>query len=1382
MRSNIRDPSGMIPISVASDHTPRSEDADSFAFDGNASNSSFFMTVAEEGSISPLGASELVGQSFRRRNIDIHDAVGMGLLEDDSSTTNQGNDEVALRSCLSSSRRRKPHAAVGMGLMEDESLTERGDDEFLRPSLERTGRRRVLFLLDDDDDDDQDLDRSRVSVKGRPLTGADFDMMKSKLQEEDDDGSDESSSFHSGSLDFRTMLDYKDRDGSDSEYGDDPSVIEAAELREQQVRRSLAFATFAAALTMLVSKGISCLMRYASRNSPEQDIVEEAAEDLTNSTHFSTSTTNLGAMGGVNPSGAAQSQATQAMATQAAQNAAGAAASGSSSAASGAAGFSTGILNAIAASSQASQLGMVMGIAAVAATATTAVINGGFTKEAMTEEMSNLNAPWVPDPLGVVYCGNEDATDLRGSVDIMIQYATPEEIAAKKGELEELFMDAYNNVSGMCNGLFDRVLVSASLEAFQDVSASLNDTVLVLTKWTAVVNCDGCPEDEPLFSTTNKTSSQNGTAHDTSLAASSSNGRRQLASNPDVEADTQPYNVDDMQDLFDQFWIYFARESPLILGENALLLKESRVVLMRLTGDDGQLIDEIKSPDFRAAPLIDTSTPSALPSASPSALPSASPSAMPSASPSALPSASPSAMPSASPSATPSASPSATPSAQPSATSDSPSAFSTTSVVTVAPSDPSFRVSDGFVLAPFATVAPSDPSFRVSDGFVLAPFETVEPTSMPSPKPTKPPNPPSTLPPTQSLPRTESLPTDEPTPLPTDEPTPEPTSEPTTEPPTSEPTSEPPTSEPTSEPPTSEPTPEPTDEPTLPPTELPSGRPSAIPSSSPTSLPSSLPTVKPGNPSASPTTTPPSENPSGFPSLSPSEIPSLAPSATPSLTPTRTLSSPPTATPGNPSANPTRMPTPEPTGVPSASPSEIPTIRPTQAPTSSPTGCGFITTEEFFYLSLTGGTSSLSDSDITQAFGRAYEVVDKNACSAVLLRAHVQRRISASRRRLQGIPPEQAVILVTNNATETEPFLPTVGQRAAFVLAFNVATAGSGVAATDISRETLAPSSSPSALSQPPLQATILAFSQVHPQVATPQILNQVILRASPPVFLQALFQAHLRALCQAHFRAHLQAPLQVLPQPQPLATALVYPNQAAAPATDQLHLCQHANQLLLQALLRALPQATAPASLQYPFQAQVLALPQPLSLNLVPPPVLYQSLPPLAPPPAPVLPPPIPKPSSTPSGAPSTTPSKMPTTPEPSFTTSVLPSSNPSGAPSNIPATPEPSATPSFAPSTNPSSTRSSVPTIPEPSSTPSVLGSSNPSSPPVNIPTIPEPSSSPSVLPSSNPSPAPSNTPTIPEPSSSPSVLPSSNPSPAPSNTPSIPEPSTTPSLHQA
>jgi len=109
-----------------------------------------------------------------------------------------------------------------------------------------------------------------------------------------------------------------------------------------------------------------------------------------------------------------------------------------------------------------------------------------------------------PEPIQPVDDSSSSCTEYselkQGRFEIMFANIPERRIAEKQRELIELTKTAYNTASGVCDGMFERVLQGISLEGKEPAKSLSNSTSYVFTSWTALITCNGCPDDEPLFS------------------------------------------------------------------------------------------------------------------------------------------------------------------------------------------------------------------------------------------------------------------------------------------------------------------------------------------------------------------------------------------------------------------------------------------------------------------------------------------------------------------------------------------------------------------------------------------------------------------------------------------------------------------------------------------------------------------------------------------------------------------------------------------------------------------------------------------------------------------------------------------------------------------
>ena len=96
---------------------------------------------------------------------------------------------------------------------------------------------------------------------------------------------------------------------------------------------------------------------------------------------------------------------------------------------------------------------------------------------------------------------NKESESHTGYVEMRLQGLDGVGTEAPKEELEELFREVYNNVSGMCLDAYDRTLTlgSVNLTVPPPLEQQSWDAESTVTYWTADVTCNSCPDYEPLF-------------------------------------------------------------------------------------------------------------------------------------------------------------------------------------------------------------------------------------------------------------------------------------------------------------------------------------------------------------------------------------------------------------------------------------------------------------------------------------------------------------------------------------------------------------------------------------------------------------------------------------------------------------------------------------------------------------------------------------------------------------------------------------------------------------------------------------------------------------------------------------------------------------------
>ena len=149
---------------------------------------------------------------------------------------------------------------------------------------------------------------------------------------------------------------------------------------------------------------------------------------------------------GGGPGGPVNPMVTQ-MATSAAQSAATATASAASTAVAGVSSAVTGLAGIVASTGAASQVGVAVGVAAV----TAAAVSSGVVVSVQSADQGNATAIYPPanytDGFVPPEC-SADGTIKEGLVELRIEGFPPEALPARKADLEDLFRDLYNEITG----------------------------------------------------------------------------------------------------------------------------------------------------------------------------------------------------------------------------------------------------------------------------------------------------------------------------------------------------------------------------------------------------------------------------------------------------------------------------------------------------------------------------------------------------------------------------------------------------------------------------------------------------------------------------------------------------------------------------------------------------------------------------------------------------------------------------------------------------------------------------------------------------------------------------------------------------------------------
>ena len=210
------------------------------------------------------------------------------------------------------------------------------------------------------------------------------------------------------------------------------------------------------------------------------------------------------------------------MAVAAGQNAAGTAAVAGSSAAAASSAAATGVLGSamatVAASSGAAQTGMAVGAMATVTAAVTGGVaitemyqatNGTATAYMMMNMTNDTTLPimWndtnssmdiAEPPAAAQVCDMSFAEYKEGRVKFVMEgIRTNAFVGNHTSELEDMFIDVYNEVSNLCDGKYQRIGQDASLFDWSLIDAI--DTGFLTSTFKVVVSCSGCADFEPLF-------------------------------------------------------------------------------------------------------------------------------------------------------------------------------------------------------------------------------------------------------------------------------------------------------------------------------------------------------------------------------------------------------------------------------------------------------------------------------------------------------------------------------------------------------------------------------------------------------------------------------------------------------------------------------------------------------------------------------------------------------------------------------------------------------------------------------------------------------------------------------------------------------------------
>ncbi|CAB9511738.1 ECF subfamily RNA polymerase sigma-24 subunit [Seminavis robusta] len=706
------------------------------------------------------------------------------------------------------------------------------------------------------------------------------------------------------------------------------------------------------------------------------------------------------------------------MAVEASQSCATAMASGTTSSAAAA---STAATSATAASASATmtvasagvttQVGVAVGtVTAVAATA--AVASSGILVDTTTSvhRSSFQPYPWIQPNCSGDGTGRSVFEVKQGYLDLVIKDLTEEMLYQEKSVLEDMFVEAFNNVTGRCDGMYERTMFNVSLlPSFYIMTDTKNNTI-ASTQWVALLSCNGCPDSEPMFAVFERdiagNSNESAAIHHSfgSTAGANSSAWDQFSLLAENQTDLVPWLVhaEDIANLTNattppngHSWNKTETSKHHNSTENDYYSPDTLSAVAKHQSNRFQHNRRLQEY------LIMVNTTNA-------------------------------------------------------------TSFNNTQNQSTINDDDLITVNDYYVnahrlfemfveelmtaishkypdlskevtVAYGATVQRGDTgSERVVDEIRLsreASFTTTteepsmlpsrEPSSSPSNEPSvSPSNKPSLLPSLMPSTTPSFQPSRKPSPSPTSVPTPEPTQAPTkratqtptTQNPSKEPTTLNPSKAPTQSPVVSyqsaqaqvqiiQPTPSPTiiptkhptsSPPTLSPSTLnPTPTPRAI-TNEPTPVPTKGPTFEPTPPPTADPTFEPTPEPTPEPTAEPTPSPTFEPTNTttsmPTPAPTFGPTSPPTEAPTEPpTVPPTDPPTEPPTDPPTNPPTDPPTEPPTEAPTIEACNAAFTSYDQIYFVAFQGDIQMLQDNQVTAAFQTAYKDLGPGVCDPIVV-------------------------------------------------------------------------------------------------------------------------------------------------------------------------------------------------------------------------------------------------------------------------------------------------------------------------------------------------------------------------------------------------------------
>ncbi|CAB9499296.1 hypothetical protein SEMRO_57_G033500.1 [Seminavis robusta] len=211
------------------------------------------------------------------------------------------------------------------------------------------------------------------------------------------------------------------------------------------------------------------------------------------------------------PPGVAE-MAVSAANTASVSTASGAAAAGAAGATAGSiGGMTSAVVSAVTGTAVLSQAGTALGVSVVAITA--AAVSTGVTLS-QTSNSATAPIPSLIDSFTPPVCSAESVSKI-GYVELQIKALPPIVLEEQKDRMEYLFRNLYNEITGMCLDPYNRVLQQSKvykwetdwgIANFTDTSNATREAYeqalansITTTYWEAVVDCNGCPDHEPLF-------------------------------------------------------------------------------------------------------------------------------------------------------------------------------------------------------------------------------------------------------------------------------------------------------------------------------------------------------------------------------------------------------------------------------------------------------------------------------------------------------------------------------------------------------------------------------------------------------------------------------------------------------------------------------------------------------------------------------------------------------------------------------------------------------------------------------------------------------------------------------------------------------------------